>query len=138
MGYMERVAKDDALRAALRSARTWRVPPTVFLRERTVDSGGWTDSDTAWALALEDYEAGLCPGGEHVLAETTLPEHEMAYRPDGEGERCHYCAALRLLEKQMGERDNADGVLLPKLVLDPDAVARNRQPAPPIPPELGG
>lgn len=112
------------------------MPPTVFVRKRTVDSTGWTDEDTALAMALEDYEAGLCPGGNHPLAETTLPEHRDAYRP-GERTRCHYCTARALLDEVLEKEDGAAGVLVP-LVLDPEVVALNKLPAPPLPPELAG
>jgi hypothetical protein len=72
MGIAERLADPaDPLRVLLQAARSWRVPPTVFLRQRTVNSTDWTDQDTSYALALEDYEAGLCPGCNHPLAETS-------------------------------------------------------------------
>ena len=76
----ERVADpDDPLRALLQAARRWQVPPTVFIRIRTVDSREWTDADTSYAMALEDYEAGLCGGCGQPLAETTRQDHADAY-----------------------------------------------------------
>ena len=133
--FAERVADpDDPLRSLLVAARRWGVPPTVFLRERSVNTTEWTDRDTLYALALEDFEAGLCPGGDHVLAVTSRPEHDSAYRP-GERTVCHYCKAEALLADVMGKEENAAGVLVP-LVLDPDVVALNKLPVPPLPPEL--
>jgi hypothetical protein len=118
----------------LQAARRWQIPPTVFLQVRTVNSRDWTEADTVYAMALEDYEAGLCPGGNHPLAETTLPEHADAYRP-GERIRCHYCKAQALVEEVAGKDEDGAGVLIP-IVLDPEVVARNRLPVPPLPPEL--
>lgn len=106
----------------------------MFLRRRTINSGEWTYEDTALAMALEEYEAGLCPGGNHPLAETTLPEHADAYRP-GERVRCHYCTANALLAEVLAKDEKSAGVLVP-IVLDPDVVALNRLPVPPLPPEL--
>ncbi len=137
MGYAERIIDpDDPLRFLLQAARRWQVPPTVFLRKRTVHSGEWTDEDTSLAMLLEDYEAGLCPGGPHPLAETTKPEHADAYRP-GEPVRCHYCRAQALVA-EVAEKDESGAGLLIPLVLDPDVVALNLLPIPPLPPELGG
>jgi hypothetical protein len=131
----ERIADNgDPLRFLLRAARSWRVPPTVFLGERTVDASGWTRVDTSYALALEDYEAGLCPGGNHPLAETSKPEHEDAYRPDPPI-RCHYCVAQAVTAKaQEGKEDTAGQYF--SFHLDPEVVELNRQPVPPLPPEL--
>jgi hypothetical protein len=107
----------------------------VFLGERTVDTAGWTERDSVYAMALEDYEAGLCPGGNHPLAETTRPEHADAYRP-GERIRCHYCKAQALVaEVAEKNREDVAGVLTP-IVLDPEVVALNLRPVPPLPPEL--
>jgi hypothetical protein len=136
MGFAERVADpDDPLRYLLQAARAWRVPPTVFLRTRTVNTTEWTEQDTTLAMALEDYEAGLCPGGNHPLAETSRSEHADAYRP-GERIRCHYCKAQALIaEVAEKSQENLAGVLTP-IVLDADVVALNRRPVPPLPPEL--
>ena len=83
------------------------------------------------ALALEDYEADYCPGGRHVLAETSKPEHADAYRPAGEDDqiRCHYCKAQAALSEVMEKKEDTAGVFVP-LVLDPDVVARNLLPVP--------
>lgn len=131
----ERVGDDgDPLRSLLRAARTWRVPPTVFLLERTVETTQWRERDSVYAMALEDYEAGLCPGGNHPLAETTRPEHQDAYLP-AERIRCHYCTAQAMVAEVMEKEDHPAGLMVP-LVLDAEVVALNRQPVPPLPPEL--
>jgi hypothetical protein len=135
MGFAGRVAdSDDPLRYLLQAARRWQVPPTVFLRKRTVNTAEWTDEDTSLAMALEDYEAGLCPGCHHPFAETTLPEHADAYRP-GERIRCHYCTGQALVREVLEKEENSAGVQVP-LVLDADVVELNRRPVPPLPPEL--
>lgn len=53
----------------------------------------WDHESRAHALALTDYEAGLCPGGNHLLSETTDPLMEGRYVPDGAIE-CWYCIAV--------------------------------------------
>lgn len=135
--YAERVADDsDPLRTLLEAAKAWHVPPTVFIRKRTVNCTEWTDDDTLLAMALEDYEASLCPGGPHVLAETSKPEYADAYRPDSEKRiRCHKCKASALLAEVTSKEDDTAGVMIP-LYLDPDVVALNLLPVPPLPPEL--
>ena len=133
--YRERVADDsDPLRGLLEAARSWRVPPTVFIQQRTVNTAEWTEDDTLLALALEDYEAGLCPGGRHQLSETSKDEHADAYRP-GKQVVCHYCVASSMLSEVLAKDENSAGKLIP-LVLDADVVARNLLPVPPLPPEL--
>jgi hypothetical protein len=129
----ERLADDgDPLRSRLQAARTWHIPPTVILGERTVHTTEWTSRDVELLLALEDYEAGYCPGGPHPLAETALPEHDDAYRP-GEPIICHYCRAQAALAAEKDE--HSAGKLVP-IVLNLDVVALNKLPKPPLPPEL--
>jgi hypothetical protein len=140
----------DSLRALLRAARQWRVAPTVFLGQRKTvttyeyDAAGrivrattidWTQADTDLAWALDQYEAGLCPGGEHVLAETSKPEHQDAYRLNGPPIRCHYCTAKALAGEVAEKQENPAGLLF-GFKLDADVVELNRQPVPPLPPEL--
>lgn len=137
---MERVADDeDPLRAHLRAAKAWRVPPSVFLRFRTVNTAEWTEQDTHLAMALEYYEA-QCDDRGHYLPETTKAEHEDAYRPDRQGQQtCHKCRAEDLLGEVLGkeaERGVRTAGLMVPIVLDPEVVARNRLPVPPLPPEL--
>lgn len=107
------------------------IPPTIYLRDRKVESPWWTDRDTQMMRALAYYEAGLCPGGNHVLAETSRPEHEDAYRP-GEKIRCFYCKALAAVSEVQAKDEDSAGVLT-VLELDPALVNLNLQPAPPPP-----
>jgi hypothetical protein len=131
----ERLADDgDPLRSRLQAARTWHIPPTVILGERTVHTTEWTPRDVDLLLALEDYEAGYCPGGPHPLAETALPEHDDAYRP-GEPIICHYCRAQAALAEAAEKDEHSAGKLVP-IVLNLDVVALNKLPKPPLPPEL--
>lgn len=115
-------------------ARKWHVPPTVVLRERKVNTTEWTGRDVDHMLALEEYESGLCPGGDHPLSETARPEHEDAYRL-GERIRCYYCKANGLADKVLAKDEDSAGVLI-AIDLDPEVVALNRRPIPPVPPEL--
>jgi hypothetical protein len=145
--YSARLADDaDPLRALLRAARQWRVAPTVFLGQRKTvttyeyDQAGrivratttdWTQADTDLVWALDQYEAGLCPGGDHHLDVTSKPEHEDAYRLH-ERFRCHYCKARAVAAE--AEEDQAG--LVTTFRLDPEVVAKNREPVPPLPVEL--
>jgi len=86
-----------------------------------------------------EYEAGLCPGGPHVLAETSKPEYEGAFVPESdEPIRCHECTAGALLAEVMEKREKPAGLILPQLKIDPEVVAQNLKPVPPLPPELQG
>jgi hypothetical protein len=139
MGYAERVADDgDSLRRRLQAARAWRIPPTVFLRKRTVNSTEWDDEDTSLAMALEDYEAE-CDDRGHYLPETTKPEHDDAYRADRNRQQtCYKCRAEDVLGEVLGkeaERGVRTAGLMIPFVLDPEVVARNLLPVPPVPPE---
>ena len=133
--YAERVADDgDPLRDLIRAAVKVNIPPTIFIRERTSETPWWTDRDTQMIMALEYYEASLCPGGDHILAETSKDEHADAYRP-GERIRCHKCKAQALLNEVLAKDEDSAGVMAP-VVLDADVVALNRLPVPELPPEL--
>jgi len=98
--------------AALRAARAWGVSPQRFLgwEPETVtvverDSAGrvvrtisraepeWGDEDRDLAVALLDFEAGLCSSCRTPLVETTDAQHEDAYRADP-AIRCHRCTAI--------------------------------------------
>lgn len=105
----------------------------MFIRKRTVGSRDWTDEDTTLALALEDYEAQCCDRG-HYLPESTKQEHADAYRP-GERVRCHECKAEHSLAEVMEKEPDTAGVLVP-MALDPDVVALNQLPVPPLPAEF--
>ena len=136
--YAGRVADPgDPLRYLLRAARAWRVPPSVFIGDRTVDTTEWRpDLDSPLAMALEDYEAE-CDDRGHYLPETSRPEHADAYRPDPKREvRCHKCKTEALMAEVAEKRhEDLTGVFTP-VVLDLEVVARNLLPVPPLPPEL--
>lgn len=137
MDYAARLADDtDPLRRLLRAARSWRVAPTVFLG-RIRPGTDWLPEDTELALALEEYEAGLCPGCQQPLEETSKPEHSDAYRPE-EPIRCHYCTAQALVSEMAEKQHERTAGLLFPLTLNPDVVELNLLPVPPLPPELGG
>ena len=150
--WAARLADDaDPLRTLLRAARSWRVAPTVFLGQRKTvttyeyDHAGrvvrsttndWTVEDTNLVWALDQYEAGLCPGGDHHLDVTAKPEHEDAYRPK-EKIRCHYCTARAVAAKATNDEDDGSTAgVYTTFGLDSEVVALNKQPAPPLPPEL--
>lgn len=132
------------------AARAWHVSPSVFMGEPVItkhvyDHAGrlartetiwWTPEDREAALALLDYEARLCSGCNHPLEETTKAEHADAYRP-GEPIRCHYCTARAVLNRSLEKEENTVGLLIP-IKLNPEVVELNKQPVPPLPPELGG
>jgi hypothetical protein len=99
---------------------------------RAVD---WTAEDAELALALEDYEAGLCPGCQQPLDETSKPEHKDAYRP-APPIRCHYCTAQALISETAEKQHERFAGLLFPIVLDADVVELNRQPVPPPPSEF--
>lgn len=61
--------------------------------EVTTREPEWTEDDRVHALALTAYEAGLCPGCKHPLAQTTDPLMEGRFAYDGLV-ACWYCLAL--------------------------------------------
>jgi len=143
------LGSDPALRAVVKAARAWGISPSRFLGAKHVvtheyDAAGrlvrstetpeWTVEDREFAFALVEYEAGLCPGCNQPLDETSRADHQDAYRPE-EPIRCHYCTAQALISESAQEQDRAVGLMYP-LRLDLDVVEQNRQPVPPLPPEL--
>ena len=112
-----RIAGDRALRDVLIAARGWSGPsPSRFLgrpvrTDYVLDEHGrvigsvtdpdWTDDDRDLALALLAYEASLCNGCGHPLAETTAPEAEETYQ--GDLVRCHRCTAAEQVAEQYRE-----------------------------------
>lgn len=112
-----RIAGDRALRDVLIAARGWTGPSPSRFRGRPVrtdyvlDEHGrvigsvtdpdWTDDDRDLALALLAYEAGLCHGCGHPLAETTDPNAEETYQ--GDLVRCHRCTAAEQVAEQYRE-----------------------------------
>lgn len=124
------LAKDPALLAELRVARSWGVPPsrlrgwepaevTTYVRDgagrltsaRTVREPAWSPADLEAALALAVYEAGLCPGCQHPLAETAAPENEMRYR-EADTVRCHRCTAIEQVAKRYEDSPAPAAILL--------------------------
>ncbi len=86
---------------------------TVVLREAE-----WSQSDRDHAVALLEYEAGLCGGCGHPLVETTDPLMEGRYKPDGAVE-CFMCRATSIGSKEYEDVDHPsawhlDVVALPK------------------------
>jgi len=145
-------ADDPTLRAVVKAARAWGISPSRFMGARHVvtyeyDIGGritraietpeWTEEDRELAFALEEYEAGLCPGCNQPLDETTKPEHADAYQPNPP-ERCHYCTARELHSEAIEKQNENPAGLLVSYRLNPDVVEQNLLPAPPLPPELQG
>lgn len=103
---MEWDVADPVHRAILMTARSWGVSPSRFLGDEPItvytysDAGQivssqpgpqWHEDDRDAALALAEYEAGLCPGCAAPLAETTAPENENRYRTTAM--LCHRCVA---------------------------------------------
>lgn len=110
---VDRIAGDRALRDVITAARSWGVSPSRFLGRpvrtsyvldehgrviASVTDPDWTDDDRDLALALLVYEAGLCGGCGHLLAETTAPEAEDSYQ--GDLLRCHRCTAAEQVAEQ--------------------------------------
>lgn len=72
----------------------------------------WDEQSRGYALALGDYEAGLCPGCRHPLAETTDARHEDRYIP-GVAIRCHMCTARGQASQRYAESPTAGALLIP-------------------------
>lgn len=105
MGFYERVVTDEAFRVDLQTAHSWQVPPTVFLRERTVD-GPWTDRDTAMARALAAYEAQVCAGCGGFLPETTRHASEVKFETELVAE-CLRCVSRQIRAEAESEAPHA-------------------------------
>lgn len=116
---------DPAHRAVLEAARAWGVAPSIFLgRERTsstsrwagtthsVHSPEWTDDDRTAALDLQAYEASLCPGCRHPVAETTAPEAEERYHVP-HPIRCHRCTATEQAQERFQDMPSPGALLMP-------------------------
>jgi hypothetical protein len=116
---------DPEHRAVLEAARAWGVPPSIFMgRQRTstiTDWAGaqhfthdaeWTEEDRTAAVALARYEAELCPGCRHPLAETTDPANEERYvvpHPI----RCHRCTATAQAQDRFEDMLTPSALLIP-------------------------
>ena len=127
MTYAERLADDaDPLRDILRAARAWGVSPSRFLgrpavtsyvyndigRVARTESVEWTTDDAEQAMALEEYEAGLCQGCRDRLAETTRPDRDGAYRA-GLPIRCHRCTAQLQQAERYADTTQPTALLIP-------------------------
>lgn len=113
MGLLERLADDkDPMRVDLQTARSWHVSPTMFLGERT-EGPAWTMQDTEYARALAVFEASLCPGCAHDLAETTNPANEGRYEVDPtQTVICHRCAGRASAAKQFEHHTHPEALLI--------------------------
>jgi hypothetical protein len=91
---MEWDIDDAGHRATLSAARSWGVSPSVFMGRELPAAGAptWLQSDREAAVALLQYEAGLCPGCRYPLAETSAPENEFRFKPELPI-RCFRCTA---------------------------------------------
>ncbi|MEU3252869.1 hypothetical protein [Streptomyces sp. NPDC006997] len=68
------------------------MPRSVFLGRVVADGEPlWLEEDRAWALALTQVEADICPDCGQPWAEATSTDAEFAYR--AELIRCHACTA---------------------------------------------
>lgn len=121
---------NPAHRAVIQAARSWGVPPSVFMGEGSgtvttyeYDVSGrlvravsapptWSADDQDAALDLLAYEANLCPGCRHPLDETTRPEHEYAYRAE-EAIRCHRCTASQRAGEHYGANEYSSALFIP-------------------------
>lgn len=146
------LADDPTLRTVVKLAQAWGVSPSRFMGAQrivtyeydkpsgrllaAIEAPEWTDEDRELAFALEEYEAQCCPEG-HYLPETSKSEHQEAYRAEAPIS-CHYCKAQAVISdtapKQYGD---TAGLFFP-ITLDPEVVELNKQPVPPLPPELQG
>lgn len=124
--WSARVKSDPGLRHALETARAWQVRPSVFLGDPSVTThehdaagrlvrstaAGWSAEDRDLALALNDYEAGLCGGCRAPLDETTAAEAEDAYIP-GLAVRCHRCTASERASEFYRESPQPSALMIP-------------------------
>ena len=70
------------------------MPLSVFRR--------WRASDRLMAIALEQYEAMLCPGCGHAMHESMDKESDGEWQADVD--RCHACTAAGVLGAKLGDR----------------------------------
>lgn len=141
------VRANRGLRDLLRVARAWGVPPSRVLGGRTVDvvvecdpagrpirhvTLPWDVSDVAFALALEQVEAGTCDGCGHPLAETTNPLNEGRYKADLPV-RCHACTELAAAAEPYRQNPHPQALRFPVRLRPPVPV----QSLPPIDGDAG-
>jgi hypothetical protein len=118
--------KDSHDRALLIVARSWGVSPSRFMNEakpqliRTNSNGDqvvssveeWTLDDRQAALDLYIWESECCPGCGYPLSETSLPEHEFAYK-GGLAVRCFRCTTSEHERKKYESSDAPSALLIP-------------------------
>jgi hypothetical protein len=113
-------------RAVLEAARSWGVPPSVFLGEdgpvthyqnnmagelvSSYTESPWRDDDQASAVALIQYEASLCAGCRTPLDETTAAEAEESYVPSVI--RCHRCTTIQQYQDTLQDRPTPGALLV--------------------------
>lgn len=81
----------------------------------------WDDDARGMALALAEYEAGLCPRCNHPLAETTDAAHEDRYVA-ADPIRCHRCTATEQASRRYAESPTPGALLLPVELSPPQEV----------------
>jgi len=125
------LAADPQLRALVEAARAWGISPKRLLgwepKQTTVyeydDLGRvvcttttvdveWDGDQRGLVFALQDYEEDCCPGGKHLLAETTLAENEDCYVA-GPAVRCHFCTATEQASKAYEDSPAPSALLIP-------------------------
>lgn len=78
----------------------------------------WDAQSRGFALALAEYEAGLCPSCEYPLAETSDPHHEDAFVAEP-AIRCHRCTASDRAAKAYETSPSPGALLVPVRFLPP-------------------
>jgi hypothetical protein len=81
------------------------------VRSETVE---WTPDDLAMAMALEAYEAGLCPGCATPLSETADPKHnpgEPAEYEELETVLCRKCVVRQKVAKRYEDDEFSSAIL---------------------------
>lgn len=78
----------------------------------------WDDESRGMALALAEYEAGLCPSCRRPLIETTDKRHEDRYIAEP-AVRCHCCTATEQASKAYAESPAPGALLVPVVLVPP-------------------
>ena len=132
MDYLERVASDPAMRRALQAARSWGVRPSEFMGDPVVtvnhldpggrvvrsERAGWSREDLEWALALDAYEARLCPRG-HDTTVSMEKAHTWDWRAPAIG-ACHACHAQDVEAERWKGHSRAGSMLYAPAHLEDD------------------
>lgn len=122
---------DPVTRAEIMAARAWGVSWSRFSGQEPIsvttyhyDDAGhligaatvrepeWTDQDREAAIALQEYEAGLCPGCQEPMSETTDPANEGRYRTDLPI-RCHRCTMAEIARDVHQDKPQASALFVP-------------------------